>query len=86
MNQPLLPTSNYAWDTLNSINEAVWLAIVFSSRCCSDETLAYIAAMLILGLLDPPEGALATRHQNFVGLRELWLEQTIRGIGNVDLK
>jgi hypothetical protein len=24
----------------NSINDAVWLAIVFASRCCSDETRA----------------------------------------------
>ena len=32
------------------------------------------------------DGALATGHQNIVGLRELRLEQAIKRIGNVDLK
>src|SRR5262249_35150203 len=38
-NTPALGTCR-SWLLANSINDAVWLAIVFSSRCCSDDTLA----------------------------------------------
>ena len=45
------------------------------------------AVILIIELLYAhPDGALATGHQNIVGLRELRLEQAIKRIGNVDLK
>jgi hypothetical protein len=46
-----------------------------------------MAAILIVELLHAhADGALATGHQNVVSLRELWLEQAIKRIGNVDLK
>src|SRR6266700_8035234 len=46
-----------------------------------------MAAILIIELLYAHAGgALATGHQNIVGLSELRLEQAIKRIGNMDLK
>jgi hypothetical protein len=46
-----------------------------------------MAAILIVELLYAhAHGALATGNQNVVSLRQFWLEQPIKRIGNLDLK
>ena len=63
------------------ISAAVWLAIVFCSRCCSDETRAWIDAILILSnsfYARPAMVRYRVGTKNIVGLGELGLEQAIK--------
>ena len=82
-----LGTSN-SWAFANSISADVWLAIVCCSRCCADDTRAYITAILMdaspcwLRTSD----ALSSGHQNVVRLRELTLAQAINHIVEIYLK
>lgn len=82
-----LGTSN-SWVFANSISAAVWLAIVCFSRCCSDDTRAYIAAIFMNASpcwLRANE-ALSSGHQNVVRLGELILAQAIKHIVEIYLK
>src|ERR1700751_3572237 len=92
---PLKPSSStthssgtpYPCSRANSMSAAVWLAIVFSSFCCSEETLAKSSAAFLAfapHVRIGADGAGLFRNQDLVDLLEFDGEETVEGVLELD--